>query len=138
MNPRMILNNLILEKLRGNPGIEYTQSTDKMTVTIGELSWTGHPSHSCLAAKDSAAAEALQDLENWNETEIRELCGLPPRIHIVEVDYIRDVLKTLKGRTNAAWIEEDARRLILQQIRNVYPSIDQLEKTMREYGVSEM
>ena len=138
MNARMILNNTVLSKLRKNPGLIYYQNPGgSATVQLGHISWEGAPARNLRDAKDYAAAAALADLEPRNEDEIRELCGLPPRNRVSELDHIRDTLKVIKRRVKDSWITTYNKKKVMRKMGDFYVAVDTLERVMRQNGVSD-
>jgi hypothetical protein len=104
-------------------------------IWIGNASFTGDACCTVRDARYSAAQKAVDAFAGKTEQEIRQMCGLPLRNRVQEVDDIRDQLRCLRQRSNAE-LGGQARSVGLTAIGKVYQRIDALEQTLRDLGLA--
>jgi len=141
-NPSAVLMQLLQDKLRPTPADansispRYVYPERKVaTIWIGMTSFTGEPCGTVREARYSASQKAVDAFAGKTEQQIRDMCGLPPRSSVDEVDRIRDQLRSLRQRSNAE-LGGEARSVGLTAIGKVYQRIDALERTLRDLGLA--
>lgn len=98
------LHNAIAITLRQNPPpIEYEKVgvLHVVRVRVGKVCWQSDPCYTEQQAQQSASAKALASVRDMPETRLRQSIGLPPRVHVKQLDEVRDQLKVIKRRVKA-------------------------------------
>ena len=137
------LHNCLQALLRENPVCRYDDMGSqggvyRARVCIGSAFWFGSSYFGAIDAEHNAAFNAKLHIEHvGNEGGVRELLGLPPRRHLLEIDGVRDQLRELKQRIRQG-AGDEARSFALREIGLLYGAIDNCEKlVMEKLGVSD-
>ena len=132
------LNNTLQGAVREPVRINYstTQTPNgefECAVFVGNKGvWFGNVRSTPVEAEKDAALTALDEIKAVKaEKELRDLLGLRSRVHLTELDHVRDQLRALRQRVkNATGITSIDRSIAYTVIGKLYQAVDRCENTI--------